>query len=100
MVKNCQTAHQLIQANYNKYISFPNLSEINTEHNIKSISNVISLQIIEDYDLNGLTIYSISDTWAPYLILEDCNEEGRQCTNSGYLKDYTDIIARHECNID
>jgi hypothetical protein len=53
-----------------------------------------SFQTIEDYDLNGLTIYSISLSWSPFLILEDCDEVGKNCTNYGYLKDYTDMIAK------
>jgi hypothetical protein len=59
--------------------------------------------MIEDYDLNGLTIYSISDTWAPFLTLEDCDESGSKCTSYGYLNDYNDMIAKqynfsYECH--
>ena len=53
-----------------------------------------SLQVDENYDLDGITIYSISDIWAPFLTLEHCNENGTMCNNYGYLKDYTDMIAR------
>jgi hypothetical protein len=53
-----------------------------------------SFQTIEDYDLNGLTLYAISLSWAPYLTVEDCNQVGQNCTNYGYLKDYTDVIAK------
>jgi hypothetical protein len=50
--------------------------------------------IVDDYDLNGLTIYSTSDSWAPYLTLENCDESGTNCTSYGYLKDYTDLVAK------
>jgi hypothetical protein len=50
--------------------------------------------MVEDYDLNGLTIYSTSDSWAPYLTLENCDESGTKCTSYGYLKDYTDLVAK------
>jgi hypothetical protein len=53
-----------------------------------------SYQYAEDYDLNGLTIYSISDSWAPFLTLGDCNENGTMCNSYGYLKDYTDMISK------
>jgi hypothetical protein len=56
-----------------------------------------TFQIVEDYNLNGLTIYSLSITWAPYLSLEDCDKSGENCKTYGYLKDYTDIIAKR-CN--
>jgi hypothetical protein len=53
-----------------------------------------SFQIIKEYDLNGLTIYSISLSWSPYLILDDCDQVGQNCTTYGYLKDYTDVLAK------
>jgi hypothetical protein len=52
-----------------------------------------SLLITEEYDLNGLMVYSISDSWAPYLIIEDCNKSGTKCKSSGYLIDYVDLMA-------
>jgi hypothetical protein len=51
-------------------------------------------RIVKEYDLNGMTIYSISESAVPYLKLEDCNADGTICKNYGYLKDYTDMIAR------
>jgi hypothetical protein len=53
-----------------------------------------TLQIIEDYDLNGLTITSISLSLAPYLTLENCDQSGKNCTVYGYLKDYADVLAK------
>jgi hypothetical protein len=53
-----------------------------------------TLQIIEDYDLNGLTIHSISQSSAPYLVFEDCEQGGRHCNSYGYLNDYTNLIAQ------
>jgi hypothetical protein len=52
-----------------------------------------SLKIVKDYDLNGLIIYSISDSWAPFLTYKDCNKDGTVCNTYGYLKDYADMIA-------
>jgi hypothetical protein len=56
--------------------------------------SLASFQIIEVYDLNGLTINSISLSWSPYLTLEDCNQVGKNCTSDGYLKDYTYVMAK------
>jgi hypothetical protein len=53
-----------------------------------------SYEIIKEYDLNGLTIYSISDSYAPWLTFEDCNKDGTVCKSYGYLKDYADMISR------
>jgi hypothetical protein len=53
-----------------------------------------NLHIVEDFNLNGLTIYSTADSWAPYLTLENCDESGTKCTSYGYLKDYTDLVAK------
>jgi hypothetical protein len=53
-----------------------------------------SFQMVEDYDLNGLTIYSISLNSLPYLTMEDCDEDGKHCNTYGYLKDYADVISQ------
>ena len=59
---------------------------------MKFVSN--SYQIKEDFDLQGLSIKSISLTWAPYLTVEGCNEQGINCAvNDGYLIDYINILA-------
>jgi hypothetical protein len=63
-----------------------------------------TFQMIEDYNLEGLTIQSISTNDAPYLTIENCDQGGKQCKTDGYLKDYTDVIAQklnftHESHI-
>jgi hypothetical protein len=51
-------------------------------------------QIVEDYDLNGLTVNTIGLNYAPYFTLEDCDQHGRNCISNGYLKQYTDVLAK------
>jgi hypothetical protein len=51
-------------------------------------------QIVENYNLNGLTIHTIGINYAPYLTLEDCDQNGRKCRSNGYLKQYTDVLAK------
>jgi hypothetical protein len=53
-----------------------------------------TFKLIEDYDMNGLTIYSISLNFAPYIVLKDCDQGGKKCKGYGYLKDYADLIAQ------
>jgi hypothetical protein len=52
-----------------------------------------TFKMIEECDLNGQTIYSISLSDSPYLKITDCDPSGKQCKTTGYLKDYTDVIA-------
>lgn len=53
-----------------------------------------SSKIIEAFDMHGLEITSSSLTWAPYLTIDDCNEDGLDCAkNYGYLIDLMDELA-------
>lgn len=53
-----------------------------------------SQQIKEDYNLNGLKVRATSLSWAPFLTIDNCNEEGLECAQYyGYLKDYMDAMA-------
>ena len=53
-----------------------------------------SLKAKDDYNLNGLRVRATSLTWAPFLTIDDCNEEGLECAQYyGYLKDYMDAMA-------
>ena len=51
-------------------------------------------QIIDNIDMEGLTIYSNTLSWAPYFIIENCDEFGRNCDMSGFLADYMDALGR------
>lgn len=53
--------------------------------NKMSFADESSLLIRETYDLGGLQIRSISMPWDPYLMLTDCESNGRECYNNGYL---------------
>jgi hypothetical protein len=53
-----------------------------------------SYQFVEDYNLMGLTLNSISITRAPYITLEDCDKSGKSGISYGYLKEYTNDIAK------
>jgi hypothetical protein len=53
-----------------------------------------NFRILEDFDLNGLTVSTIGLNYAPYITFEDCDQTGRKCRSDGYLKQYTDILAK------
>ena len=64
----------------------------------KGIINPIRLTsrglVIEDYDLKGLMIKDQTLQWAPYYIIENCDEDGRNCDTSGFYHDYTLAMGR------
>ena len=49
--------------------------------------------IIEDYNLQGSKIFSNTLPWAPYFMMEECDENGKNCKNSGFLADYMDSLG-------
>jgi hypothetical protein len=51
-------------------------------------------QIVEDYDLNGLTVNTIGLNYAPYFTLKNCDQNGRKCRSTGYMKQYMDVLAQ------
>jgi hypothetical protein len=51
-------------------------------------------QIVEDYDLNGLTVNTIGLNYAPYFTLKNCDQNGRKCRSTGYMKPYMDVLAQ------
>ncbi len=46
---------------------------------IPSSDPTTSSCVMEDYDLGGMLLTSTSLSWAPYLTLEGCDENGRNC---------------------
>ena len=51
-------------------------------------------RIMETFDLQGLQITSTSLTWAPYLTIDDCDEDGLNCAkNYGFMMDIMDNLA-------
>ena len=51
--------------------------------------------ILEDYNLKGLKLTTISLTWVPFLTLKECDENGTNCKIIyGYIKDYMDALSK------
>ena len=49
--------------------------------------------IIEEYDMQGLEIKSVSLDWRPYFALTNCDKQQQNCEISGYLADLMSILA-------
>ena len=50
-------------------------------------------KFIRDYDMQGLHIVSITETWAPYFTLIDCTPDKKNCKSKGYLTDVMNILG-------
>ena len=51
--------------------------------------------IVEDYNLQGLNIVSMTLSWAPFFTVENCKEGNKKCESSGYLQETMDILAKN-----
>ena len=57
--------------------------------------------IVEDYDLQGLNLVSMTLSWAPFFTVENCKEgdhpngPNRKCDSSGYLQETMDILSKN-----
>ena len=50
-------------------------------------------KIVEEYNLQGLEIKSISLDWQPMFAMENCDENSQFCESKGYLADLVNIIG-------
>ncbi len=76
--------HQVITLNHQEEVAISPVQFVEGTHTVR-----------EKYNLQGMRVTSISDTWAPHLVFEDCNEEMMQCkTSYGALYDQSQLIAQ------
>ena len=51
--------------------------------------------ILEDYNMKGLKLTSISLPWMPFFTLEECDMNGTNCgIQNGYIKDYMEALSK------
>ena len=50
-------------------------------------------RIIENYDMQGIHLFSVSLTWSPYFIITNCTDEHSNCQSEGYLAETMDILG-------
>ena len=65
--------------------------------NNKSIVNQMEFdsngRLIEEYDMKGSHILSITLSWAPYFSLLNCSDDGQDCKSEGYLTDVMNSLG-------
>ena len=50
-------------------------------------------QTINEYNLEGIMIYSNTLSWMPYFNIKNCDDFGQNCEIEGFLSDYMDAIC-------
>ena len=59
----------------------------NTKTLVQDVEFTESNQMIKNYNLEGLELYSNTLSWAPYFIISNCNDKGQECEMSGFETD-------------
>ena len=71
---------------------------ISISNNTKTLRQEINFgktnQIIENYDLEGMQLYSNTLSWAPYFMISNCDEIGQNCEMKGFLNDYMNAMSK------
>ena len=71
---------------------------ISISNNTKTLKQEINFgetnQIIENYDLEGMKLYSNTLSWAPYFMISNCDEIGKNCEMKGFLNDYMNAMGK------
>ena len=94
---------QAMQGNAFFYLAYPDSEKthfkrvISLSNNSQTVVTEIEFNqfghIVENYNLEGNMIYSNTLPWAPYFLMEGCDENGRNCINSGFLADFMDALG-------
>ena len=74
-------------SNTTKYRNILSLQN-NTKTLVQDIEFTESNQMVKNYDLEGLELYSNTLSWAPYFIISNCNDKGQECEMSGFETDF------------
>ena len=84
-------------SNVTKYQNVFSLSN-NTKTLVQDIKLTKTNQMVENYDLEGLKVYSNSLSWAPYFEISNCKDMhnsdfAKDCEMSGYLNDILNAMG-------
>ena len=79
--------------NTTKYYNIISISN-NTKTLKQEINFAKTNQIIENYDLEGMKLYSNTLSWAPYFMISNCDEIGKNCEMKGFLNDYMNAMGK------
>jgi hypothetical protein len=58
-----------------------------------SFSDGLSKCVREEYDLQGMSVSSLTKTWIPYFSLEDCSNATEHCRGNGFYAELMDYVA-------
>ena len=94
---------QKLQGSAFFYLAYPGPEKTEFKQVISLLNNTKTIvsdlrfnqfgHIIEEYNLEGSKIFSNTRPWAPYFMMDGCNENGRNCNNTGFLADYMDALG-------
>ena len=51
-------------------------------------------QMVDEINMEEITIYSSTLSWMPYFSITNCDDMGKNCDIKGFLSDYMDAICR------
>ena len=51
-------------------------------------------QMVDEINMEEITIYSSTLSWMPYFSISNCDDMGKNCDIKGFLSDYMDAICR------
>ena len=51
-------------------------------------------QVIEKYNLQGLKLYGTTLSWAPTIMIENCDSKGKNCETRGLYRDLMDAMSK------
>ena len=76
--------------NYSNTTKYRNIISLqnNTKTLVQDIEFAESNQMVKNYNLEGLELYSNTLSWAPYFIISNCNDKGQECEMSGFETDF------------
>ena len=80
------------QSNVTKYQNIFSLSN-NTKTLVQDIKLTKTNQIVENYNLEGLELYSNTLSWAPYFMISNCDDAGQNCKMTGFLNDFMNAMG-------
>ena len=81
--------------NYSNMTKYQNI--LSLSNNSKTLVQDIKLKernpMVENYNLEGLELYSNTLSWAPYFMISNCDDAGQNCEMSGFLNDFVNAMG-------
>ena len=78
-----------IMTKYRNILSLPN----NTKTLVQDIEFAESNQMVKNYNLEGLELYSNTLSWEPYFMISNCDDMGKDCKMRGFLNEFMNVMG-------